>query len=221
MSIKAIPDVPALTFGKRERWVVVADLHLGIVDFPERSVVRSLSSILSKGFDGIVILGDVKHDIGMRNRERKEVELLISEIKRNGVDEDNIILVKGNHDGGIDDMIRTTPSSGLVIGEVGLFHGHAKPSEDVLSSKYVVFAHIHPAVLLKDAVGRIKRRVWLKGEWDRSKVIVMPAFNELCASIALNVERRILSKYRSLDEFQAVMIDGTPLGRIKDLVEQW
>ncbi|PVU71852.1 hypothetical protein DDW07_02895 [Acidilobus sp. SCGC AC-742_E15] len=215
--LRPIPDKPALVLGGRERWLVIADLHLGIVDFPDESVINSVSSLLAMGFDGVLILGDAKHDIGLRNREKKEVEILKERILDQGIDEENIILVRGNHDGGLD-VVRMEPSSGFVMDKIGFFHGHAKPSEDVLQSKYIVFAHIHPAVYIKDEIGGTKRRVWLEGKWDERKVVVMPAFNELCPSVALNMEKRILRRYRNLEDFNAVMLDGTLVGRLGDLL---
>lgn len=111
--LRPIPDKPALVLGGRERWLVIADLHLGIVDFPDESVINSVSSLLAMGFDGVLILGDAKHDIGLRNREKKEVEILKERILDQGIDEENIILVRGNHDGGLD-VVRWNPHRALL-----------------------------------------------------------------------------------------------------------
>ncbi len=240
--LKIIPDKPALSITGRERWMVIADLHLGIVNFPDRSVIEDAVVLAEmERVDGVVILGDLKHDIGLRTRERKEVELFKDGLMNIGIEEDNIILVKGNHDGGLDDLIRVESPSGMVFGGYGLFHGHAKPSDDVLQSRALVFAHVHPAVFISDGVGGVKKRVWLEGEWaldengrlskavdgdveefgnisagEVKKVLVMPAFNDLCSSIAVNLERRIASRYM-LWNFSAIMLDGTKLGRVNDL----
>jgi len=192
MMIKVIPDKPALMLKGRERWIVIADLHLGIVNFPDREVIEATAKLVEKeNADGIIVLGDLKHDIGLRNKERREVELFKQELLKTGLDDENIILVRGNHDGGLDELIRMEPSSGFVFRRYGFFHGHANPSPEVLKAKLVIFAHIHPAILIADEVGGVKRRVWLSGEWDkfgeRIRVLVMPAFNELCSSIAVNV----------------------------------
>jgi|Deesub1362A_J573_1020465.scaffolds.fasta_scaffold00459_7 hypothetical protein len=226
--IKFIPDKPALMIGGREKLLIIADLHLGIVNFPERSVIKE-SANLVRDFDpdGVLILGDVKHDIGMRVKERKEVELLKNELLKSGVDEDNIILIRGNHDGGIDDIIRCESSRGIVIGKYGLFHGHAHPSDEVLQKKYLIFAHIHPAVYIEDVVGGIKKRVWLESEFyldgESKRVVVMPAFNELCSSIALNVEKNKLpfrkrkEKIWDLRNAKAILLDGIVLGKVSDI----
>ncbi len=236
--LKIIPDKPALEITGREKWIVIADLHLGIVHFPDRSVIEEAVFLAkSEGVDGVIVLGDLKHDIGLRIRERKEVELFKSGLLDLGIEEDKIILVRGNHDSGLGDLIRVEPSSGMVFGKYGFFHGHAKPSTEVLQSRVLVFAHIHPAIFIPDKVGGVKRRVWLEGEWvgdereeDKSgesedikegikevkKVLVMPAFNELCSSIAVNLERKIADRYKLWD-FSAVMLDGTKLGRVGDL----
>jgi len=234
--LKIIPDKPALRITGREKWIVIADLHLGIVHFPDKTVIENAVSLAkSEKADGIIVLGDLKHDIGLRIRERKEVELFKNSLLNLGIEEDKIILVRGNHDGGLDDLIRIEPSSGMVLGKYGFFHGHAKPSAEVLQSKFLVFAHIHPAIFISDTVGGVKRRVWLEGEWLESereedkgekskgeetkkvkKVLVMPAFNDLCSSIAVNMDRKITNRYK-LWNFSAVMLDGTRLGRVGDL----
>ncbi|MBO8181440.1 MAG: metallophosphoesterase [Archaeoglobus sp.] len=219
--LKIIPDKPALLLEGRERWIVIADLHLGIVNFPDKSVIEEAVSLVEKErADGVIILGDLKHDIGLRNRERKEVELFKNSLFEIGIDEENIILVRGNHDGGLDDLIRIEPSSGFVFKNYGFFHGHANPSAKVVESKLLIFAHIHPAVMISDYVGGIKKRVWLSGEWDnlgrKTNVIVMPAFNELCSSIAVNVDRKIAERYK-LWNLSATMLDGTNLGSVEML----
>jgi hypothetical protein len=215
--LRIIPDKPALEIVGRERWLIVADLHLGIVSFPDRSVTREVSSLAERvRADGIVVLGDLKHDIGLRARERKEVEIFKESLLDLGIDEEKIVLVRGNHDAGLDDLIRIEPSSGFTFKDLGLFHGHAKPSEKVLDSKLLIFAHIHPAVMISEGV---KSRVWLEGEeepWRTGKckeILVMPAFNELCSSIAVNVDRKISKRYGLLN-LNAIMLDGTKLGKV-------
>lgn len=216
--LKVIPDKPAVKVTGRERWIVVADLHLGIVHFPDHSTIDEVRNLAERErADGVIVLGDLKHDIGLRNVERKEVELFKESLLEVGIEEENLILIRGNHDGGLDDLIRMEASSGFVFKDYGFFHGHAKPSQDVLDSKLVVFAHIHPAVLISDDVGGSKRRVWLKGDWEASgkkvSALVMPAFNELCSSIAVNVDRKIAERYR-LWSLNAIMLDGTKLGNV-------
>jgi hypothetical protein len=219
--LKVLADRAALKITGRERWIVVADLHLGILNFPDPSVTGELRSLVERErADGVIILGDLKHDIGLRNKERREVELFKTSLTEVGIRDENIVLVRGNHDGGLDDLIRIEPSSGFVFKGYGFFHGHAKPSQDVLDSKLLVFAHIHPAILIPDEVGGVKRRVWLSGETDsfgkKTSVLVMPAFNELCPSIAVNVDRKISDRYGLLN-LNATMLDGTNLGSIRTL----
>lgn len=224
--LKIIPDKPALKLKGRENWIVVADLHLGIVNFPDREVIEDVAKLVEKErADGIIILGDLKHDIGLRSKERKEVELFKQELLKVGLDGENIILVRGNHDGGLNELIRMEPSSGFVFKDYGLFHGHANPSPEVLETRLAIFAHIHPAVLISDEVGGVKKRVWLTGEWDKFgnkiDVLVMPAFNELCSSIAVNLERKIADRYK-LWNLNATMLDGTSLGSVSMLRDlQW
>ena len=64
----------------------------------------------------------------------------------------NVILVPGNHDANIQQLIpndvTVTNSIGLVIGDVLLTHGHTMPTENFSSIKKIVMGHIHPVFFL-------------------------------------------------------------------------
>lgn len=64
-----------------------------------------------------------------------------------------ILVVKGNHDGGIGDLIEVASSHGIKIGKLGILHGHALPGDDVLRARTILLGHAHPAVLIRDEVG--------------------------------------------------------------------
>ncbi|AGK60472.1 putative ICC-like phosphoesterase [Archaeoglobus sulfaticallidus PM70-1] len=210
--LRIVPDKPLIEIRGRERWIVLADLHLGLVHFDRKVIENAVRA--AEGYDGVILLGDVKHDIGLRLRELKEVENLKDNLLNLGIDEGNIVLVKGNHDGGIDEVIKT---EGFFISkDTGFFHGHRKPPEEVLESRNIVFAHIHPAVFIQDVVGGFKRRVWLSGKWGDRNVTVMPAFNDLCSSLAVNLEKKIIQQYK-LSNFDVFLLDGTKLGRIENI----
>jgi hypothetical protein len=220
--LKRLLDEPALILTGRRKTLIIADLHMGILNFPDRSVIDKVTSLARKA-DDVMIVGDVKHDIGMRMREIREVEELIRALEGVGISKSEIAVIKGNHDGGIDSIIKTESSRGIRLDKIGLFHGHAMPNDDVLQAKTLIFAHAHPAVFIKDHVGGVKERVWLEGKaeinGEEKNLIVMPAFNDICASTSVNLEKPVGVFFKKWDyrKAEAIMLDGTLLGEIQML----
>lgn len=169
-----------------ERWVVVADLHIGFeveltmqgVYIPDQSD-RILSKLLElSNVDGLLIAGDLKHYIGPHpsQRVRDFVEKLSKSFK-------SLELVQGNHDGGLpkfSDTIRIYGTRGKPLGEAWIFHGHAYPPEESASYEFGVMGHVHPSISLR-GLGRIP--VWVVGDSIcdglPQTVIIMPAFNDM------------------------------------------
>jgi hypothetical protein len=116
----------------------------------------------------------------------------------------------------------------------GFFHGHAWPSKRVLRCRKLFMGHVHPAMEFRDRFGyRIVERVWVEsslvrelvkaryGIKPRDKLTILPAFNPLVGGIPLNrrMDERLIgpllrNEFVKLDDMQAYLLDGTPLGRI-------
>ncbi|HDD35860.1 MAG TPA: hypothetical protein ENF50_00115 [Archaeoglobus veneficus] len=207
--MKLIPNVPALLLKNK---VVIADVHLGLVSFFDKELIKQALNLAKYG-DELIILGDLKH-IGKKGRIKEFVEIFDKEIT----------LVKGNHDVKINVNINIESSRGIRIGKYGLFHGHAFPSDDVLQAKKLIFAHAHPSILLTDEVGGLKERVWLEGkaeiDGEKKELLVMPAFNEMCASTAINVEKPagVIFRKWNYKKSNAILLDGT-LVSLESLIE--
>ncbi len=220
--LKRILFEPAVIIGGRRKILVIADLHLGILKIKQPELVNKLKNLIELNkIDEVIINGDLKHELGLRNFERKIIEDFTLNLENTGISRDNITLVKGNHDGGIDDLINTASPHGIRIGKVGILHGHALPSDDVLQAKTILVAHAHPAIALKDEFGVVKKRIWLEGEIvlndDKKRIIIMPVFNNLCASTSVNLDRPagVLFKRWNYLEAEAMLLDGTLLGKVK------
>jgi len=207
--MKLIPNVPALLLKNK---VVIADVHLGLVSFFDKELIKQALNLAKYG-DELIILGDLKH-IGKKGRIKEFVEIFDKEIT----------LVKGNHDVKINVNINIESSRGIRIGKYGLFHGHAFPSDDVLQAKKLIFAHAHPSILLTDEVGGLKERVWLEGkaeiDGEKKELLVMPAFNEMCASTAINMEKPagVIFRKWNYKKSNAILLDGT-LVSLESLIE--
>ncbi len=199
MKLLKVLDYPALLILGRKRVLVVADLHIGIGGFFDKSLLVELKRLyFNCGADELVIAGDFKHSI-VSKKEAEVLEMLKKDVE--------LVLVKGNHDGNLDGLRE------YEVGNVCIIHGHLKP---VSSKKNLVMGHAHPAVFIDKG---IKERVWLEGSAEindkRREITVLPAFNDVCASTALNVEKApgILRKI-NLSNFKATMLDGTFLGEL-------
>lgn len=209
MDLEPVPDMPALKAKGGGGWMIVADLHVGIEAQLRRSgfnlpsqtpkMAEALESLSGKARN-LMILGDLKHRIpSVGHREDREIRELLGRML---VSYKRVVLVAGNHDGGISSALpegcEALSSRGTVIGDVGLFHGHVWPSEDVMASGTVVMAHIHPAVLMVDSLGtRSSEKCWVRASFSKGRVrerygscprqlVVVPAFNPLLTGTPVN-----------------------------------
>ena len=75
-----------------------------------------------------------------------------------------------------------------MIEEIGMVHGHAWPSQEVMNSKILVMGHEHPALSFRDRLDKLHSEpCWLRApmleheRYDKvpKQLIVMPAFGEL------------------------------------------
>lgn len=244
MEVMPVPNTPALTID--DKVLVVADLHIGIEgEFKEAGFIlpsqtekmaRLFISILKRTKpDRLVILGDLKHNVPRTSKQEwSEIPDLVQELFEH-VHE--IEVLPGNHDGGLRRLlpegVRMGTSSGTTIGDIGLFHGHAWPSKEVMHSKVAIMAHNHPVIIFKDKLGmRISKRCWMRSFFRKKseryprmpqELIMMPAFNEFCGGTPVNDPESnflgpILSKeFLALRKSTVHLLDGTYLGVLSDL----
>ncbi|MGZ4903223.1 MAG: metallophosphoesterase [Halobacteriota archaeon] len=244
---------PALTI---DRTLVLADLHIGIeyelslsgINIPsqiDRRIVRVLRLLDIAKAERVVLLGDIKHTISKISKlEREDVPRFLRSI----AELVEVDIIPGNHDAGLEYLIpRDTPfnvelhpSKGCRVSDVGLMHGHTWPASELLSCRYVIMGHNHPAIRLTDSLGYASSKpAWIRthfvedvfkkryvnlDSWANSVVIIMPAFNELAGGIAFNeasydtlVGPLFASRAIMLEQAQAYLLDGTYLGTIEQL----
>lgn len=188
----------AISIGKK---AVIADLHFGLVPFYDKELLEKVLKLAEK-FQTLIIAGDVRH-LGKKSPVNDFLDRISSIAE--------LLVVKGNHDIGINGF------KALKIGRFSIFHGHAIPEEEFMSSRVFVFAHAHPSVFIPSEVGGIKERAFLRGEveieGEKKKVLVLPTFNELCSSTAVNLERPAGFMFRKFDyrNWEAILTDGTVL----------
>jgi metallophosphoesterase superfamily enzyme len=122
---------------------------------------------------GLLILGDVKHTIAKVGLEEWQDIPEFFEALSQKVPSIQVIL--GNHDGNLEPLlpekIQLTPPTGLVMDNVGYFHGNAWPAPELLSCRSLVMGHVHPTVAFRDPVGfRIAAQVLVKAKLDGEKL---------------------------------------------------
>ena len=246
MDPEPIHGEPAL-FASDIRTLFIADLHIGLeheillagarIPPKTREMQERLLKILKETKARIlVIAGDLKHNIPVSSfREEREIPRLVDALFE-AVDE--IHLVPGNHDGGIQNYlpgdVKLHSNKGFTLGDYGIWHGHCWPSDEVMASRTVLMGHVHPQAVFVDGVEtRSSERCWIRGKWDFARAlkryetlgegfIMLPAFNDLCGGSRINDmgQRKIGTVLRhglaNLPESEMMLLDGTHLGKVGD-----
>jgi len=210
---------------------------------PERLAGRLVAAARANEARSILIAGDVKHPIvGTPPSLRPVVFRFFSDLLSAGLE---VEVVLGNHDVGLvrhlPREVVVHPASGIVRGGTGIFHGHRWPSNAVLRSRRLVAGHLHPGFRLAptadDPSG--KRRCWVRVELPSPKrrrrrakrhadllareMVVLPAFNPLAGTEALNRSRPargrsfLYQRFLSRGVARAYLLDGTDLGVLPTL----
>ena len=173
-----MPHPAALIKTGKTQTLVIADPHLGWetalqekgIHVPSQTpkLLEKLKALLIEVKpDALLVLGDVKYTVvSSEPGEWRDIPKFFSEIGKY-VSEIGVIL--GNHDGNLEPMlpenVKMFPASGLVVGDVGLFHGHKWPSPSLLQCKTLIMGHLHPVVVFRDVAGfKITRQVWMKAD---------------------------------------------------------
>ncbi len=214
--------------------LVVCDLHIGyerelekkgiyITTRTPQMVSKIKEMLVQHKVDCLIINGDLKHNIPKASwQEYDEIPRAIDEWLK-AVDE--IHLVVGNHDGGIENYlpmdVEVHDSRGYRRDGVGYFHGHARPRDEVLDSDILVVAHSHPSVTLVDNLGqRNKLACWVRIKYTLDEIereaVVMPNFNPLLGGISINEDGYLGPFFRDITvrEENVYLLDGTLLGGV-------
>ena len=141
---RIIKSEPILILEGEKKYLVITDLHIGFenefasnkIEIGKNSSVNETIEKLKKVIkiekpDSVILLGDTKSSIKRISKtEWKEIPHFFEEIKK----ESDLILIPGNHDANIQQLIphdvTTTNSIGLVIDDTLLTHGHALPTKN-------------------------------------------------------------------------------------------
>jgi hypothetical protein len=199
MKIKLLKNERAMVFGD---FLVVSDLHIGyetelskrgfVVPSQVNGFIKKITELQREtGAKKLLLLGDVKHNIPLIAYEEKyDVPNFFREVGRQF---EEVIIVKGNHDGRIERMVHEDNVrivSEHIVGDTGFMHGHKVPSKQLLECKTIIMGHAHPAFKFVDELGvRHVYPCWLFGKMAKKtkkykeakieNVVVVPCFNAL------------------------------------------
>ena len=205
MLVSFVKGTPALLINK-ERVLVVGDLHIGMhlklresgiyfQNATERMAESLLTAYERSRAKSVVLLGDVKESITSPSfAEYKELKLFFDKLA--GVE---MRIVKGNHDGGLEKVLKNMGFSvpverEILVGGVALTHGNSWPSLIAMRSKYVVVGHGHYAVMRNGT----REKIWIVSKVTRktsrmyehyyrsAKLVVAPSFNNLIVGSTLS-----------------------------------
>ena len=177
---------------------VIADTHIGHeyefvskgVKIPNQTskILNEILNIYSKeNFKTLIILGDVKHELPIAFETRKEVLKFVEELSNHI---ENVVLVMGNHDGGLDKIISKLSSRNILLidsrgftltsksnKQILFLHGNSKPRQtDLVNANVIIMGHTHPAIRLRDELGfTVKEPVFVRIEIPK-KVVVKEMF---------------------------------------------
>lgn len=222
--------------------LIVGDTHFGIEEklrrkgvydeqFSLRLFSRLKELILKHGAKKLILLGDVKDNVTALDQTTEGILSRLAMLCE-------VIVVKGNHDGGIENCgnVKVMGAGGFVYEGLGLVHGHSWPAEELMRCRYIVMGHQHPMIAIADAFGkRHHEPVWIIAPCNRAvatkhyqnlnkavRLILMPAFNPLVGSSINTEDNRRLgpvlnNKLFKLNHAIVFRLDGTCLGKLENI----
>ncbi|QKQ97997.1 phosphoesterase [Candidatus Nanohaloarchaea archaeon] len=197
---KTIDSKPGLYHGELDL-LVISDLHLGlessmttkgsyVPQFQLDDIKRDVEEMQQETeASRILVNGDLKNEFSTSYSEKREIREFIDFLQERFED---VILIKGNHDTLIEDVVEGKDLRLLEkYQEDGVLFTHGHIGLQTLEAEEfetVVIGHEHPALALTDEVG-VKEKVdcFLYGEMNEGRnIIVMPAFSTISNGTNIN-----------------------------------
>ncbi|MGB9003544.1 MAG: metallophosphoesterase [Nitrosotalea sp.] len=235
---RLVQSQPALILEDTKKYLVVTDLHIGFeskiiandihIDQKEiiSETVQSLEKIIeSEKPDSLILLGDIKSSVESISKIEWSAVPLFFEIGK----KIETIVIPGNHDGNIQKLVpewvTVSSSSGLVIGDTLLTHGHVMPSENLSHINKIVMGHVHPVYFHEGSV-LDGQRVWVSIKAEKNQIfpsttgeieiIIVPSFNKyFYATFKKSYKKSISPLINAVKTFKSakiVTLDGSIIG---------
>jgi len=236
---KIVPFKPALILEGKNRSLVVTDLHIGFESTLSsknifvgkntilQETIKELESIIeSSKVKSLILLGDIKSSIkSIAKIEWDEIPLFFKKMN-NIVD---TILIPGNHDANIQKLvpneITLVSSSGLIVDNILLTHGHTLPSENFSHVERIIMGHVHPVFFQEESVLN-GQRVWVSIKTDKQQIFsstsgevditIIPSFNKYFYATHKKKYKKsispIIEKIKKVTSAKIVTLDGSIIG---------
>jgi len=188
---KGIEIIDLALFIKKEKILVISDVHLGIegemqfkgVLVPKyhfKELMKKFKYIFSKVKpETIIILGDLKHEFGrISEQEWRELLRFFDYLSQNSK---KIIILNGNHDPFLGPIARKRNLEVVKeyqLNNILFAHGDYEPKLTKKIKKLII-GHEHPAITLREKTKVEKFKCFLKGKYKKRDLIVVPSLNLL------------------------------------------
>ncbi|AFK22688.1 metallophosphoesterase [Pyrococcus sp. ST04] len=187
--------------------LVFADPHLAFEPFRGVQIRSRLESklaeyILSVDPDVLIILGDVKEELGISKYTQRILLEFFSKIR-----DIEVIITKGNHDGKIEEVTGKFENIEVVdyyiLDDILFIHGHRDLPED-RDFKRAFLGHVHPTALID--FGGVKRKV--KCFVKVGKFIIFPTINPYLEGIRVNEGINMIPFLKNVKEVSLILPPG-------------
>ncbi|MGC8648851.1 MAG: metallophosphoesterase family protein [Candidatus Micrarchaeia archaeon] len=232
----------AIINADNKNFIVISDLHIGaeqklikkgIKVYDANKLMAERIIKISDEFKtkNLIILGDVKESIFYPDKnEQLELKKFFYLLK-----DFNIIIISGNHDAHLDELVNVEIKDELIIDKFAFLHGHKMPSQTAMLSNYILAGHNHIAVTLTDENNAIyTQKSWLIAKLEskyaakiykefnkKLKIIVFPAFNNLISGIPINEAKSnlnlFMSKIFNYKNAEIYSINGDLIGKLSKI----
>ncbi len=188
---------------KEKRWTVYIPEFILPIE-PQREILEPISEI----------------KLGLAKNE-EELVSIASKV--------DTILVPGNHDSNIEKLapkeINLVNSTGVVIENVLLTHGHTLPSENFAHVDKIIMGHIHPVFFQENSVLN-GQRVWVTIKTEKQNIFpshkgqleitILPSFNKYFYATHKKYYKKsispIIEKIKEITSAKILTLDGSIIG---------
>ncbi len=239
LQTRIIPSIPALILENGKKNLIITDLHIGFEaalshkkihlgkNTSTHETISEISGIIdSQKPDSLILLGDVKSTIkSISKNEWQDVPLFFEEMKKKV----NTILIPGNHDANIEKLVppevTLISSTGMILDDILLTHGHTMPSENFSHVNKIIMGHLHP-VFFEEGSLINGQRVWVSIKTQKQNIFpskqgeleitIVPSFNRYFYATHKQIYKKsispIIEKIKKVPSARIVTLDGTLIG---------
>jgi putative SbcD/Mre11-related phosphoesterase len=232
----------AIINANNKDFIVISDLHIGteqkliqkgIKIYDANKLMAERIIKISEEFrtKNLIILGDIKESIFYPDKnELLEIKKFFYLLK-----DFNIVVVSGNHDAHLNELVNVDIKNELIIDKFAFLHGHKIPSQAAILSNYILTGHNHIAVTLSDENNVIyTQKAWLIAKLNSKyaskvykefnkqlKIIIFPAFNNLISGTPINEAKPnlnlFMSKIFNYKNAEIYSINGDLIGKLSKI----